>query len=224
MAPRYKEEYTMIFEGLDEKMASEVIGLEKLSSPIALLDMSQLNEALGKKSADQSLDGISKNIQGSSEISDSNLYAHLGEPSDESKIPSIATHPTYEPIPGTGLSKVTDIFGNTRICDPNTVDIFSGLPQTVPDNVSETINVGTKDASSESGIHFTSRDQWKLDNAKQIEAIRDAAVEHYKDAKFRGDVKEMLKWEAEANMQQGRLYNVLGISGYTLNPKAPGIL
>lgn len=213
----------MIFEGLDGIMTSEVIGLEKLSSPITLLDISQLNEALGKKSADQSLDGMNKNTQGFAEFSDSNISKHLDAIGDEPSILSIALHPTYEPIPGTGLSKVTDIFGNTRICDPNMVDVFSGLPITVPENVSESSNIGIKDTSSESSTNYTPPDQWKLDRIKQVEAIRDTAVQHYKDAKSRGNVEEMLKWEAEANKQQGLLINMLGISAYTLNPKAPGI-
>lgn len=215
----------MISEGLEGKILSEVIGLEKLSGPTTLLELSQLNEPLDKLSSFQGGEGLGVNTQGYPEKSESRTLdkSDWNENATATGAPPIAAHPTYEPIPGTGLSKVTDIFGNTRICDPNTVDIFSGLPQTFPDNMSGDLGVGQKDTSSDSGITFTSRDQWKVDNAKQIEAIRDTAVEHYKDAKSRGDVEDMLKWEAEANKQQERLYNVLGISGYTLNPKAPGI-
>lgn len=214
----------MISEGLEGKILSEVFGLEKLSDSMTLPDMSQLNEPLDKLSCLQGGDSLGTNTLGYPEKVDSKTMEDGGDWNDSvSGLPHIAPFPTYEPIPGTGFSKVTDIFGNTRICDPNTVDIFSGLPQNFPDNMFGELNVGQKDTSAASGITFTSRDQWKLDNAKQIEAIIYTAVEHYKDAKSRGDIEEMLKWEAEANKQQGQLYNVLGISGYTLNPKAPGI-
>lgn len=62
-----------------------------------------------------------------------------------------------------------------------------------------------------------------LDKGNEIEAMRDTAVQHYKDAKAAGDIDEMLKWETEANKQQGRLYDHWGTPTYGLPPKAPGI-
>lgn len=114
---------------------------------------------------------------------------------------------------------VFDMFGNPHFVDPMDVDIMSGLPS------SEFHCQPTMEQSSPS---FTrepckSYNQMRLDKGNEIEAMRDTAVQHYKDAKAAGDIDEMLKWEAEANKQQGRLYDHWGTPTYGLPPKAPGI-
>lgn len=169
------------------------------------------------------------------------IYSHLKEkdmtefddpnmdniPSDEeyvSKLPD-ANIPTNIPdLNGLGMSgqtMMTDIFGQTHFCDPMDVDIMSGIPS------SEFHHSGMdSDSSFEpsfEGSDVKSYDQMKLDKSEEIEAMRDTAVEHYKDAKAAGDIDEMLKWEAEANKQQGRLYDHWGTPTYGLPPKAPGI-
>lgn len=114
---------------------------------------------------------------------------------------------------------VIDMFGNPHFVNPMDVDIMSGLPS------SEFQCQPTMDQSSPSftGEPCKSYDQMRLDKGNEIEAMRDTAVQHYKDAKAAGDIDEMLKWEAEANKQQGRLYDHWGTPTYGLPPKAPGI-
>lgn len=109
---------------------------------------------------------------------------------------------------------VVDMFGNPHFVDPMDVDIMSGLP-TSSFHISQPSFTGSESVES--------FDQWKLDKGNEIESMRDTAVEHYNDAKARGDIDEMLKWEAEANKQQGRLYDHWGTPTYGLPPKAPGI-
>jgi hypothetical protein len=109
---------------------------------------------------------------------------------------------------------VVDMFGNPHFVDPMNVDIMSGLPSSCF-HVSQPTFTGSESVES--------FDQWKLDKGNEIESMRDTAVEHYKDAKARGDLDEMLKWETEANKQQGRLYDHWGTPTYGLPPKAPGI-
>lgn len=217
----------MKFENLEGKNINILTNLEKQSSSSPLLDMSQLNEAIDNRVDDINAGEKLMSKEEAKEISTLNKeedYEEIKMQDQAIGIPPIAPHPKFEPIAGTGLSKVTDIFGNTRICDPNSVDVFSGLPVTAPDNISNSSNSANSEIPSGSGaIDFKSRDQWKVDRTNQLVGIRDAAVERYKEAKSRGDVDEMLKWEAEANKQQGMIFNVLGISGYTLTPKAPGI-
>lgn len=133
--------------------------------------------------------------------------------------PVIASAPTFNPIEGTGLCEVTDIFGSTHICDPLDVDIMSGLPCDSFGGIFTSEN----SHPSFTGTEVESYDQIKLDKSNEIEAMRDTAVEHYKDAKASGNIDEMLKWEAEANKQQGRLYDHWGTPTYGLPPKAPGI-
>ncbi len=133
--------------------------------------------------------------------------------------PAISDPPTYAPIEGTNLCEVTDIFGGTHICDPMDVDIMSGLPSSSFGGVTPNID----NAPSFIGGEVESYDQMRLDKSNEIEAMRDTAVEHYKDAKASGNLEEMLKWEVEANKQQGRLYDHWGTPTYGLPPKAPGI-
>lgn len=112
------------------------------------------------------------------------------------------------------VAPVVDMFGNPHFVDPMDVDIMSGLPSS-SFHVSQPTFTGSEPVES--------FDQWKLDKGNEIESMRNTAVEHYKDAKARGDIDEMLKWEAEANKQQGRLYDHWGTPTYGLPPKAPGI-
>lgn len=139
---------------------------------------------------------------------------------DEPQLPHIADHPIIDPIPGTNLANVTDIFGGTHVCDPMDVDIMSGLPS---GSFGMPATVDHSEPSFEGSDHVESLEQMKLEKSDEIESMRDTAVEHYKDAKARGDIDEMLKWEAEANKQQGRLYDHWGTPTYGLPPKAPGI-
>lgn len=134
--------------------------------------------------------------------------------------PVIADSPTFNPIDGTGLCEVTDIFGGTHICDPMDVDIMSGLPS---DSFGGFHPSTDQSHPSFTGSEVESYEQMKLDKSNEIEAMRDTAVQHYKDAKASGNIEEMLKWEAEANKQQGRLYDHWGTPTYGLPPKAPGI-
>lgn len=113
----------------------------------------------------------------------------------------------------------TDIFGHQHFCDPMDVDIMSGIPSS--EFHANAPIVGT--SPSFEGSEVESYDQMRLDKANEIEAMRDTAVQHYNDAKAAGDIEEMLKWEAEANKQQGRLYDHWGTPTYGLPPKAPGI-
>lgn len=114
---------------------------------------------------------------------------------------------------------VVDMFGTSHFVNPMDVDIMSGLPSS--EFHCEPITTGIE--PSFTGNTCESYDQMRLDKGNEIEAIRDAAVEHYKDAKASGNIDEMLKWEAEANKQQGRLYDHWGTPTYGLPPKAPGI-
>lgn len=129
------------------------------------------------------------------------------------QVPSIDGTPT--PLSMAGMTPVIDMFGNPHFVDPMDVDIVSGLP-TSSFHISQPTFTGSEPAES--------YDQWRLDKGNEIEAMRDTAVEHYKDAKACGDIEEMLKWEAEANKQQGRLYDHWGTPTYGLPPKAPGII
>lgn len=117
-----------------------------------------------------------------------------------------------------GMAPVVDMFGTPHFVDPMDVDIMSGLPSSCFNPVS--VPSSTSFTGSE---YVESFDQWKLDKGNEIEAMRDTAVQHYNDAKARGDIDEMLKWESEANKQQGRLYDHWGTPTYGLPPKAPGI-
>ncbi len=216
----------MIFDSLEGLFTKELTGLEKLSGPVSTLDMQRLNDPLDFMDREKVFSGTKAEGLNHSETAERTSEFNSREVVDNRPIvPPIASHPIIEPIEGAGgLAKVTDIFGNTRVCDPNMVDVFSGLPVTVPDYLTGNPSPNVPGSMGDPGhIPFINRDQWKRDNADQIIAIRDAAVEHYKDAKSRGDIQEMLKWEAEANKQEGILMNVLGISGYGLSPKAPGI-
>lgn len=142
-----------------------------------------------------------------------------------------AAHPTYETDEAGGVT-VTDIFGGTHhyssMEEANLLtDFMSGLPTsefggTPPAHHGDADDTDHHDPSF-SGSEVKSVEQMKLDKSEEIESIRDAAVQHYKDAKARGDIEEMLKWEAEANKQQGRLYDHWGTPTYGLPPKAPGI-
>lgn len=107
-----------------------------------------------------------------------------------------------------------DMFGIPHFIDPMSVDIMSGLPSN-SFHINQTPSTEYEPAES--------YDQWRLNKGEEIEAMRDAAVAHYNDAKSRGDIDEMLKWETEANKQQGRLYDHWGTPTYGLPPKAPGI-
>jgi len=117
-----------------------------------------------------------------------------------------------------GMPPVIDMFGTPHYVDPMDVDIMSGLPS------SSFTPINVPSSPSFTGSEpVQSYEQWKLDQGNEIEGMRDTAVQHYNDAKARGDVEEMLKWETEANKQQGRLYNHWGTPTYGLPPKAPGI-
>lgn len=118
-----------------------------------------------------------------------------------------------------GIAPVIDMFGNPHFVDPMDVDIMSGLPS----SEFHCQPISAQPDSSDSGSSCESYDQMRLDESNEIEAMRDAAVEHYRDAKAAGDIEEMLKWEAEANKQQGRLYDFWGTPTYGVPPKAPGI-
>lgn len=114
---------------------------------------------------------------------------------------------------------VVDMFGNTHLADPMDVDIMSGLPSS---EFHSSLIDGQSNPSF-TGDSCQSYDQMQLDKGNEIEAMRDTAVEHYQDAKARGDIDEMLKWETEANKQQGKLYDHWKTPTYGLPPKAPGI-
>ncbi len=114
---------------------------------------------------------------------------------------------------------VVDIFGNPHFVNPMDVDIMSGIPSS--EFHCQPSTTGTEPSFTSTPCE--SYDQMRLDKGNEIEAMRDAAVEHYKDAKASGNIEEMLKWEAEANKQQGRLYDHWGTPTYGLPPKAPGI-
>lgn len=114
---------------------------------------------------------------------------------------------------------VIDMFGNPHFVDPLDVDIMSGLPSS--EFHCQPVSTGTE--PSFTGATCESYNQMRLDKGNEIEAMRDTAVQHYKDAKAAGNIEEMLKWEAEANKQQGRLYDHWGTPAYGLPPKAPGI-
>lgn len=129
--------------------------------------------------------------------------------------PQLASDVNFTP----SCQPVIDMFGNPHLVDPMDVDIMSGIP-TSEFHANAPI-VGN--SPSFEGSEVESYDQMRLDKGNEIEAMRDTAVQHYKDAKAAGDIDEMLKWEAEANKQQGRLYDHWGTPTYGLPPKAPGI-
>lgn len=122
------------------------------------------------------------------------------------------------PVVNVEMITSLDIF-NPHFVNPMDVDIMSGIPSS--EFHANAPIVGT--SPSVEGSEVESYDQMRLDKGNEIEAMRDAAVEHYKDAKASGNIDEMLKWEAEANKQQGRLYDHWGTPTYGLPPKAPGI-
>lgn len=116
-------------------------------------------------------------------------------------------------------SPVIDMFGNPHFVDTMDVDLMSGLPS----SEFHCQPVVSSSVPSFTGNTCESYDQMRLDKGNEIEAMRDTAVQHYKEAKASGNIEEMLKWEAEANKQQGRLYDHWGTPTYGLPPKAPGI-
>lgn len=129
-----------------------------------------------------------------------------------SQCPLIDDYNAAQPMADMNL--VMDMFGNPQFANPRDLDIMSGLPNNSFQQIPQPTFVGEPTESY---------DQWRLDQAKEIEAMRDTAVQHYNDAKTRGDIEEMLKWETEANKQQGRLYDHWETPTYGLPPKAPGI-
>ncbi len=112
-----------------------------------------------------------------------------------------------------------DMFGNSHLADPMDVDIMSGIPSSEFHGNEPMVG----NSPSFQGAEVESYEQMRLDKGNEIEAMRDTAVQHYNDAKASGNIDEMLKWEAEANKQQGRLYDHWGTPTYGLPPKAPGI-
>lgn len=108
------------------------------------------------------------------------------------------------------LAPVTDIFGFTRVCDPMSVDIMSGLPA---------------DAFPQTTSHaMHEQNQAKLEKSSDLEHERDIAVENYHDAMRSGDYEEALKWERIANDRQSCLYDLWDTPRYAPGPaKAPGI-
>ena len=109
--------------------------------------------------------------------------------------------------------------GNPLNVNPMDVDIMSGLPLS---GFHTHIPQGAIDPNS-TGDPCKSYEQMHLDKCEEIESMRDTAVQHYNEAKANGDIDGMMKWEAEANKQQGNLYEHLGTTTYGLPPKAPGI-
>ncbi len=134
---------------------------------------------------------------------------------------ALTVTPQFSPVEGSSIPAelpaivpAIDMFGNPHFVNPMDVDIMSGLPSS-SFHISQPSFTGSEPVES--------YEQWRLDKGNEIEAMRDTAVQHYKDAKAAGDIDEMLKWEAEANKQQGRLYDHWGTPTYGLPPKAPGI-
>lgn len=108
------------------------------------------------------------------------------------------------------LAPVTDIFGFTRVCDPMSVDIMSGLPaDAFPQTTSQVMH---------------EQNQAKLEESSNLHKEMDIAVDKYHDAMRTGDYEEALKWERIANDRQSSLYDLWDTPRYTSGPaKAPGI-
>lgn len=123
---------------------------------------------------------------------------------------------TFHPKPinmqmmGSSLAPVTDIFGFTRVCDPMSVDIMSGLPANAfPQTTAQVMH---------------EQNCAKLEESFNLEHERDIAVEKYHDAIHSGDYDEALKWERMANDRQESLYNLWDTPRYSTGPvKAPGL-
>lgn len=108
------------------------------------------------------------------------------------------------------LAPVTDIFGFTRICDPMSVDIMSGLPADAFPKTSAQV------------MH--EQNQAKLEESSNLERERDIAVDKYHDAMHRGDYDEALRWERMANDRQSSLYDLWDTPRYTgSSVRAPGL-
>lgn len=107
-------------------------------------------------------------------------------------------------LPGAGIAPVTDIFGFTRICDPLSVDIISGLPS---------------DAFSQTSAQVMhEQNQAKLEESSNLEHERDIAVEKYHDAIRSKDYDEALKWESIANDRLSSLYTLWNTPKYYSGP------
>lgn len=109
------------------------------------------------------------------------------------------------------LAPVTDIFGFTRVCDPMSVDIMSGLPaDAFPQTTAQVMH---------------EQNHAKLEEHSALEHERDLAVERQNDAMRNKDYEEALKWENIANSRQQDIYNLWDTPNYSgLPAKAPGII
>lgn len=108
------------------------------------------------------------------------------------------------------LMPVTDIFGFTRVCDPMSVDIMSGLPaDAFPQTTAQIMH---------------EQNQAKLEESSNLNKEMDIAVDKYHDAIRSGDYEEALKWERIANDKQSSLYDLWDTPRYSPGPaRAPGL-
>ena len=106
------------------------------------------------------------------------------------------------------IMPVTDIFGVTRICDPMSVDIMSGLPvEAFPHTTAQVMH---------------DQNQTKLEESSNLHEEMDIAVDKYHDAMHSGDYAEALVWERIANDRQSSLYDLWDTPRYFTGPaKAP---
>ena len=120
------------------------------------------------------------------------------------------TQPVNMQMADSMLAPVTDIFGFTRVCDPMSVDIMSGLPTDVfPQTTAQVMH---------------EQNQAKLEESSNLHKEIDIAVDKYHDAMRSGDYEEALKWERIANDRQSSLYDLWDTPRYFSGPtKAPGI-
>ena len=138
------------------------------------------------------------------------LYPMSYDDIDMNEINTFHPQPVNMQMMEPTMMPVTDIFGVTRVCDPMSVDIMSGLPaDAFPQTTSQVMH---------------EQNQAKLEESSNLHKEMDIAVDKYHDAMRSGDYEEALKWERIANDRQSSLYDLWDTPRYAPGPaKAPGI-
>lgn len=159
-----------------------------------------MNTTMFDFSSMQIPDNIGYNLPALDPIS-TPLYPMPLDDIDMMDIYAFHPHPTNMQAMDSTLAPVTDIFGFTRVCDPMTIDIMSGLPS---------------DAFPKTSVQVMhEQNHAKLEESSHLEHERDIAIDKYHDAMRRGDYDEALKWERMVNDRQSSLYDLWDTPRYT---------
>lgn len=132
------------------------------------------------------------------------LYPMSNDDMDMMDIYTFRPQPVNTQIMDSALMPVTDIFGVTRVCDPMSVDIMSGLPaEAFPHTTAQVMH---------------EQNHAKLEESSNLHKEMGIAVDKYHDAMRSGDYDEALKWERMANDRQSSLYDLWDTPRYFTGP------